>query len=106
VRVFNPRVCNKFKIGMDTNRLEFTEENLDQCFWFMERKGIGGLIIASSIQPMKENELLIIPREHIDLLLPSVYKDPKVTGEGIESINTLWRTLWESVVDTHCGRCL
>jgi len=28
----------------------------------------------------KENELLIIPGEHIDLFLQSVYKDPKVTG--------------------------
>jgi len=33
VRVFNPGVCNKFKIcfEMDANRREFTEENLDQC---------------------------------------------------------------------------
>jgi len=28
----------------------------------------------------KENELLIIPQEHIDLLLHSVYKDPKMRG--------------------------
>jgi transposase InsO family protein len=58
--------------------------NAKITFWVVERKGIGGLIIASSIQPMrlsgKENELLIIPQEHIDLLLQFVYKDPKVTG--------------------------
>jgi len=48
----------------------------------VERKGIGGLIIVSLIQPMylEENDLLIIPWEHTDLLLQSVYKDPKVTG--------------------------
>jgi len=72
---------------MDANRLEFTEENLDQCkdyllgwgekkyWWFDHCK----LNTANEVI-WKENELLIIPREHIDLLLQSIYKDPKETG--------------------------
>jgi len=71
---------------MDANRLEFTEVNLDQCkdyllgderkryWWFDHCK----LNTANEVI-WKENELLIIPWEHIHLLLQSVYEDPKVT---------------------------
>jgi len=76
----------------------------------LERKGIGGLIIASSKQPMrlsKENELLIIPWEHIDLLLQSVYKDPKVTGALLaHRSSSILARKWERIqMDTHRGGC-
>jgi len=72
---------------MDANRLEFTEENLDQCkdyllgrgekrYWWFDHFELN----TANEVIWKENELLIIPWEHIDLLLHSVYKDPKVTG--------------------------
>jgi len=72
---------------MDANRLELKEENLDQSkdyllgrgekrYWWFDHCELN----TANEVIWKENELLIIPWEHIDLLLQSVYKDPKVTG--------------------------